>query len=252
MPVPTDISGLMLWLKADGTLWQDSARTTPATSDGDPVGAWDDASGNGDHYTQTNNDKRPALRTSVLNSLPVVRFDGTDDQLHGPDHLSGLTAGTIFCVVKIDNDPPAQDMFSGLWRFSSAADSVHYPYTDGNWYESFGSTVRKSTGNPTLALTDWRVIGVTSASGAWEAFIDGSSHYSTASNSVGFDSTPKFGVSGNEAYFLDGDIAELIIYDTSLSSGDRISIQNYLNAKYFGIVSGGNRRRRVLLCGSAA
>lgn len=35
---PLSIPGLKLWLKADGTLWQDSARTTPAIADGDPVG----------------------------------------------------------------------------------------------------------------------------------------------------------------------------------------------------------------------
>ena len=42
--VPTDLGAtLKIWGRADGTLWQDSARTTPVTANNDPVGAADDA-----------------------------------------------------------------------------------------------------------------------------------------------------------------------------------------------------------------
>jgi hypothetical protein len=56
---PTDLTGLQFWFKADGTLWQDSARTTAATADADPVGAWDDASGNANNATQATAGTRP-------------------------------------------------------------------------------------------------------------------------------------------------------------------------------------------------
>jgi hypothetical protein len=78
---PADIAGLMLWVKADGTLWQDDMRTTPVTSDSDPVGAWDDESGLGSHLLQATGTKRPLYKTGVQNSLPAVRFDLADDFL---------------------------------------------------------------------------------------------------------------------------------------------------------------------------
>lgn len=51
---PSDIS----------TLWQDSARTTPVTADGDPVGCIEDLSGNGNHMIQTSAANKPLYKTS--------------------------------------------------------------------------------------------------------------------------------------------------------------------------------------------
>ena len=80
---PDEVTGLQLWLDADdiSTLYQDSGKTTAVTSDDDPVGAWADKSGNGYDLLQTANDERPLYKTSIQNSLPVLRFDGTDDNL---------------------------------------------------------------------------------------------------------------------------------------------------------------------------
>jgi hypothetical protein len=233
---PSDIAGLALWLKADGTLWQDSGRTTPASSDADPVGAWDDASGNDDHYTQATAGSRPAFKTGIVNGLPVVRFDGASDYLAGPNHLSALTAATAFVVVKIDNDPPGAADQSGLWDMDAASDAAHYPFTDGNVYDGWGSTARKSTGNPTLSLSAaFRVYGVVSASGAWTSYVDGTQHYTTGTNTVGFGTAPEFGRSFNGAatyYYLDGDVAEVIVYDSALGTTDRQSVEGYLATKY--------------------
>jgi hypothetical protein len=63
------------------TLWQDSARTTPVTADGDPVGCIDDKSGNGFHLTQATSGKRPLYRTS--GGLHWLVNDGIDDVLFG-------------------------------------------------------------------------------------------------------------------------------------------------------------------------
>lgn len=78
---PLNIAGLALWLKADGVLWQDAARTVPAVADADPVGAWDDASGNGRNAVQATAAKRPILKLNVQNGKPGVRCDGVDDFL---------------------------------------------------------------------------------------------------------------------------------------------------------------------------
>lgn len=98
---PSGISGLKLWLRADGTRWQDSARTTPATADTHPIGAWDDASGAGNHFTQATAGKRPLLKTGIVNSLPVLRFDGSNDTLVTAV-ASGLDSAsfTQFVVMK--------------------------------------------------------------------------------------------------------------------------------------------------------
>lgn len=61
------------------TLWQDSARTIPVTSDGDPIGAMDDKSGNGNHALQATAGKLPIYKTS--GGLHWFEFDAANDFL---------------------------------------------------------------------------------------------------------------------------------------------------------------------------
>src|SRR3990167_9701390 len=61
--------------------WQESTRTTPAGTDADPIGAWDDLSGNGRNVLQATNGLRPLLKLAIQNGKPIVRFDGLDDYL---------------------------------------------------------------------------------------------------------------------------------------------------------------------------
>src|SRR5690348_4328042 len=81
---PTDISGLKLWVKAD---------QIGGLSDGDPVSTWSDQSGVGNDMTSSGSN-RPTYKTGILNSFPIVRFDGSDDFLEkssfsGVDGVSG-------------------------------------------------------------------------------------------------------------------------------------------------------------------
>jgi lysophospholipase L1-like esterase len=79
---PLDLSPVAWWSGA-GTLWQDSARTTPATVVNDPIGAADDASVNARHLLQATDTKRPLLK-SVTNggkTFLVIETDGVNDFL---------------------------------------------------------------------------------------------------------------------------------------------------------------------------
>src|SRR5262249_3142078 len=49
---PLTLTNLSLWLKGDAGTYQDSGFVTPATADGDPVGGWQDQSGNVRHFAQ--------------------------------------------------------------------------------------------------------------------------------------------------------------------------------------------------------
>jgi len=61
------------------TLFQDSAGTTPVTSDGDPVGYMGDKSGNDNHATQATSAARPTYHTD--GTLHWLEFDGVDDTM---------------------------------------------------------------------------------------------------------------------------------------------------------------------------
>lgn len=230
---PDSISGLAQWLKADDGLFTDTALTTPVSSDGDAVAGWQDKSGNGRHMTQATSGNRPLYKTGILNSLPVVRFDGANDVLAGAN-LSALSAAEVFIVVKTGQaDPPASGAGTGLWHYGTDSQATHFPYSDGNVYDNFGTNSRKGVGNPTPSLASFRLYSVVTKSGGWTARIDGTQVFTTASNTVGFRSSCELGsgLSGAGPAFS-GDVAELILYGTELSGGDRDIVESYIAAKF--------------------
>lgn len=63
--------------------------------------------------------------------------------------------------------------------------------------------------------------------------IDGAQHFTTATNTVGFDGTPFLGRNiDNDDVWLDGDVAEMLVYGAALSAGDRSDVWTYLNNKW--------------------
>lgn len=93
---PLSIAGLQLWLDASdsGTLYTDSAGSTPATADGDPVGYWGDKSGNSNHTIQADGTKKPLLKLSQQNSKSGISFDGVNDSL--TKSITTAALGTLF------------------------------------------------------------------------------------------------------------------------------------------------------------
>src|SRR5438270_11672244 len=70
---------LQLWLRADAGV---------STNAGGGVTHWTDQSGNLNDATQSSDTQAPALINGVLNSRPVLRFDGVDDFLDVADLAS--------------------------------------------------------------------------------------------------------------------------------------------------------------------
>lgn len=174
--------------------------TIAALADDAPIATWDEA-------TQASSGSRPTKRT--VGGKAVAEFDGINDFLTLPD-LSALTAGEVFLLIKLANDPPSDVTKTGLWAVGNSGENVHFPYTDGTIYDGFGASTRKTTVNPAASLTAWRVYSVISEPGHWESFLDGVSLFS-ASSDVGFASAPKFGEDASDVYHLDGQVAELVL-----------------------------------------
>lgn len=227
---PATIAGLKLWLKADAGALNASDL---AATDTEAVKTWQDQSGNGWHATQATAGNRPAWYIGASsNGSPVVRFDGVDDYFQLGNLMSGAAAGTAFVVLSINNDPPAPDRSSGpLSRFGTPS-NAHYPWIDGAIYDDFGSTVRKDAIAVAPSLAAWRVYEVLSAAGDWRNYLDGSLLHATTSNTVAWGATPFIGSNGLGQYFIDGDIAEVLVYAAALSDADRQAVESYLMSKY--------------------
>ena len=80
--LPSDETGLQLWLEGDYGAFQDAAMTTPATADGDPFCGWADRSGLGNHFTNSASTATLAAagqngRNTLLQNADRERLDTT-------------------------------------------------------------------------------------------------------------------------------------------------------------------------------
>jgi len=218
---PTDIPGLKLWLKADSL----------SLSDGDPVGTWSDSSGNGNDGTQSTGSNKPTYKTAIQNGKPIIRFNSAFlNYLTFPDFLSAMTAGQVFIVVKANADNHA----NGLWDMGDPTNGntgSWYPWDDGTIYEGWGTSSRKTTGNPTTALDAFVLYSVASASGNFTTYINGVQFYTTGTNTTSWPTAPILGRNSESTYFP-GDIGEVIIYNSVLSTANRQSVETYLNGRW--------------------
>ena len=199
---------------------------------GGTVASWLDISGNGRHWTQGSAPLQPTWVASAINGQPGLSFSAAATQeLVGPDLFAlGLTAAETFIVFQLNADPPATGAKCGLWRTESAASVAVVPFTDGVIYDGFGSTVRKTTVNPTPSLASPRIYSVITTSSEWTSSLDGVQIFTTATNAVGWNTATRIGSSVTN--WFDGIMCEWLVYPAKLSTADRAKTIAYLKARY--------------------
>jgi hypothetical protein len=222
---PADVAGMVRWYKPE---------SLTGYADGDPIPTWTDASGAGVAATAAGA-ARPICKTAIANGFRVARFNGTS-QYFGIGDLSALTAGEAFVVVKLDADPTASGTTAGLWHTGTDTGATQFPFTgDGVVYDQFGTNARHTTADPAANLAAaFRIYSVFSATNSWQNFVDGVQVVAeVTSNNAQFNAASVLGAGGSPvANFLDGDIAEFILYDSKLSGPDRAVVMDHLTAKY--------------------
>jgi hypothetical protein len=212
---PASVAGLKLWLKADAIT---------GLSDGDPVGTWEDSSGDNRDATQGTASKKPTYQTGEVNSLPCVRFDGADDYLSFTDPTVA-TAHTVFLVVK-------WSAFGGVVLGDSG--NYYCPYAAaGNdfYYRAGGGFVN---GNPgTLSTGAWYLITVRRSGTTVQFFKNGVQQGSDLTLSDNLDQIlDTLGSYAGGSLPSSIDVAEVLIYDSALGATDRGNVESSLISKY--------------------
>lgn len=209
---PTNLAGLKLWLKADSLV----------LSNNDPVSTWSDSSGNGNDVTGTGG-QRPLYKTNIQNGLPSVRFDGVDDFLNG-----GVIAtyGTLFVVSNFTGTSPFDD-YHAMVATNSRVGGTADAYMFGT---QSSTNIYTDNGTPFTATSIYinKVQTVDFAT------------LSTTKIFAGVDSTPASKTSlqlGQDPIQLvnrywQGDVFEILVYDTALSDTNRNKVEDYLNSKW--------------------
>jgi hypothetical protein len=207
---PRSISGLNGW-------WDAADASTVTISTG--VSEWRDKSGNARHAAQTIGNNQPGY-TNTLNGKNTLTFDGSNDSLLTTS-FSLSQPYSVFCVAR---------------RVTGGAQSIYHRPGDGPVLATFGGVFYIFAGtalNGPTQDTNWHIFHA-EHSGASSIFrMDGDQKASGNAGTQAISQGLRFGADGaGTVQFLNGDIAEILLYNVIASTAQRNVILSYLKKKW--------------------
>jgi len=222
-------TALALWLDAN----------TNVSVSGINITSWTDLSGYGNNAVPPATINQPSRINNTLNGFPVARFDGTNTYLDAGNNASlSMTQWSFFLVGRVNTNKNYNYFFG---KGNDAQENYEFltynnPFMHTPIY--FTTTARSwlDTPNPTAAINAYSVWQYDySAAGGRAIYLNGASIATDAENRTPQTNALTMWI-GNErsttGRVLNGDIAELIMYNSRVNSAQRIIIWNYLAAKY--------------------
>ncbi|MCA9606462.1 MAG: hypothetical protein KC619_12740 [Myxococcales bacterium] len=207
---PRTISGLVLWLHADGLTAGELAR-------------WPDSSGGGHDAVAVRT--APSVATEM--GRTVVRYDGAGHFITDP--FAWGDGATIFLVARVD---PASQYNTRLLHSDDASDHFALQRSRGTTLEIFVAGDRAS--GPFPSDDAFHLIEI-AADASVELFSDEAPVASVArsiprlTRAMGIGGNPVTILGGSE---LTGAIAELLVWDEPLTPSDRARVVAYLRARW--------------------
>jgi hypothetical protein len=214
---PASIAGLTAWYKADAG--------TSTTTDGVGVSQWNDQSGNGFNAVQATGANQPLYKAAIQNGLPVLRFDAVNDYMQAAG-VNVAQPDTIFLVAKntltggtFSNAFDGNTTRQTIGRWSTDAVAVNCGTTDVVTAQLWGSTLFHQLSliaNGASSLLWFDATSVTLGSNPGTANLN----------------VLNIGTFNTSTSFWSGDIAELLIYNSALSTPNRQAVEGYLRGKW--------------------
>ncbi|MDB5283626.1 MAG: hypothetical protein JWO06_2701, partial [Bacteroidota bacterium] len=227
---PDNVSGLSLWLRGDSLI-----------STAGRVSRWIDGSGNGVDALPVGGQTNPVLGTApeFLN-MPTVKYNGSSDLLGSAMPIPGYGSSslTIFVLAKgyaqsgnLNAGFLAVGGSDGLWlsrNLTSGNYRLVNNFTNSQTTLDFPGTSASNAGFPYRIFGFEKNYGVSVAmdTNGTTGVVDHTNH----GLSGGFTNFPYY--VGSSQTILNGDIAEIIVYTTTLTPAQKRLVEDYLYTKY--------------------
>ena len=240
-------------------VWLDASDTSTITSSSGSVSQWTDKSVNAYAFTQATSTNQPTTGTRTINSKNVLDFDGTTDYLYSTAAISTWkflhsTVSTIFIVSQPD---VSADMALISTEAGSTSRVGMYCYLPASGSKIEANCDKGSSGNAVYAsntaltyntsamYTTYKSdpangtaasrIQISKNAGSFAGGNVATNAPSTADSENSLTIGCVLDLFGGVRYpgsWFNGNIAEILIYDSALSGGDITSTQSYLATKW--------------------
>lgn len=217
--LPSDISNLYLWYKADAGVLNGAGSSA---SSGETVGTWQDQSGNNRHAYQTTGSAQPLYQTGVKNSKPGVYW-GSGDYFTNELGATVSQPFSFFAVASNNN--------TGLaWLFSATPATVYWNRTADNKLSMYAGTALGDDN----ALDDakWLIVVAVFNGSSSTMFINGTN---AVSGNAGTGSASHLIVGNYINFVLSWYLSympEFGMYNKALSGTEITNLTTGLNAKW--------------------
>lgn len=231
---PTDIADLIGWESDFGAFQERSGvtATTPAVANNDPVGTWKSKYGTTTYIIAATDANRPSTQTNQLNSLPVIRFNGTTHFLS----VLYVELGTAYTIIAIVKSSATGTIFA-QWASGATQPQINtYHITGGNrrfnhrddaLNEVSSGTFDKAASDGAFHISVFRRSGT-----AWLNRQDRSDGTATATVGTSTMNTAGIGAGRLAATKLNGDMVALYLIPSAISDANVLNMEAYCLTKY--------------------
>lgn len=222
------------------------ATTITGLSDGDPVSQWDDISGNDNHAETWSAVPNPIYRTDRLNGQPVLEYTASEGLLVPDDpSLSTGDVFTIFAVVDLRATTTGDDNIRTIVSKENDFNDRNYwlVHWDGEWRGRVSdSGTARTVASDNQSQTEPVFISYQANGTDLRMWVNNELQSTiTSYGSIDNQNSPLgIGRQADNQRSWDGDLAEILIFDTDLTATQREAVEDYLNLKWFGLGSEGS------------
>lgn len=233
-PTPSPSAVCTPWTPSQITtsLWLDAADGATLTLSGSDVTQWDDKSGNNNDATAPSGNEPQSGAT--FNGLTTISFNGSSEWFNLPDFTLGNDA-TLFIVGKRDTSSGFQGiitLYNGTSHFASLWGSGGFPTS----YMYYGVANQEIRGNTTLSNGTYYMTEIvrTFISGTdldIDLYLNGSADGGGNAEIANLFTDSLIGKDQYNDWF-DGNIGEIIVVNSAISSINRQKVEGYLAWKW--------------------
>ncbi len=215
------LSGKLCWFDANDIT---------GSSNGDALSSWPSRHDSGVSASNSTSSTQPIYNTNQVNSLPAVNFDADYLEVNYGSNTSQPLTAFIVCAYDVTSGGGSNNAIDGRDN-PSGYRSVNFSMRTNGWGSYAGSSwMQPSSGSPD---TDWHYFTVYLNGASSYVRKDGVSHATGNPGTQGTNGQILGMWKGkNTSYYMNGKIAEVLIFGGTLSDTNRNTTESYLKDKY--------------------